>query len=728
MSDPRDTQDYEERQWLEEESLSLNPPLNRRDFLKASGGILVAVALWDDVLLGQEAPGRPARPQLPTDFNAFLRIGEDGRVTCFTGKIEMGQGPITSLAQELADELDVPLESVDMIMGDTDLCPWDMGTFGSMTTRFFGPPLRAAGAEGRRVLLELAAEQLKEPVERLATADGAVFVQADPQRRVTYAALAKGQRIERHVTGATVKKPSEFKLIGKPFTRRDARQKVTGEAKFAGDIQLPGMLHAKILRPPAHGATLLEADLAETKEMEGVRVIQDGDLIAVLHARPDMAELALAKIKTRFHTPAATVDNETIFDHLLQVAPEGQTVAQGGDLAQGAAASTAVVEGTYLNDYVAHAPMEPHTAVARVEGGKATVWASTQTPFPAKAEVAKALGFPPENVRVMPVFVGGGFGGKTRNLQIVEAARLSKLCGQPVQVAWSRAEEFFYDSFRPAAVVKIRGGVSAEGRLSLWDYHVYFAGERGSAQFYDIPAHRTLAHNAGWVGAAGSHPFATGAWRAPGNNTNTYARECHIQLLAAQAGVDPVEFRLRNLKDPRMIRTLKAAAEKFGWTPAKPPSGRGLGVACGIDAGTYVAAIAEASVDKASGRIRVKRVVCAQDMGLVINPAGATIQMEGCINMGLGYALTEGLKFKSGEILDRNFDTYELPRFSWVPKIETVILQLPDDPPQGGGEPAIIVMGAVVANAVHDAAGVMIYRLPMTPARVKEALGKAAKG
>jgi nicotinate dehydrogenase subunit B len=356
------------------------------------------------------------------------------------------------------------------------------------------------------------------------------------------------------------------------------------------------------------------------------------------------------------------------------------------------------------------------------------VWASTQTPFPAKAEVAKALGFPPENVRVMPVFVGGGFGGKTRNLQIVEAARLSKLCGQPVQVAWSRAEEFFYDSFRPAAVVKIRGGVSAEGRLSLWDYHVYFAGERGSAQFYDIPAHRTLAHNAGWVGAAGSHPFATGAWRAPGNNTNTYARECHIQLLAAQAGVDPVEFRLRNLKDPRMIRTLKAAAEKFGWTPAKPPSGRGLGVACGIDAGTYVAAIAEASVDKASGRIRVKRVVCAQDMGLVINPAGATIQMEGCINMGLGYALTEGLKFKSGEILDRNFDTYELPRFSWVPKIETVILQLPDDPPQGGGEPAIIVMGAVVANAVHDAAGVMIYRLPMTPARVKEALGKAAKG
>ena len=282
-------------------------------------------------------------------------------------------------------------------------------------------------------------------------------------------------------------------------------------------------------------------------------------------------------------------------------------------------------------------------------------------------------------------------------------------------MAWSRAEEFFYDSFRPAAVVKVRGGVTGEGRLSLWDYRVYFAGERGAAHFYDIPHHRTLAHNSSWTAPSGAHPFATGAWRAPGNNTNSYARECHIQLLAAQAGVDPVEFRLRNLKDPRMIRTLRAAAEKFGWQPAKPPSGRGLGVACGVDAGTYVATIAEAAVDTATGRIRVKRVVCAQDMGLLINPAGAVIQMEGCITMGLGYALTEGLRFAGGDVRDRNFDTYEIPRFSWLPKIETVILDLPDEPAQGGGEPAIIVMGAVVANAVHDATGTMVYRRAPSP-------------
>jgi len=699
--------------------------LNRRAFLKLGGGILVAVAFWDDALLGQEAPGRPNRPSLPTDFNAFLHIGADGRVSCFTGKIEMGQGPVTSLAQELADELDVPLESVHMVMGDTDLCPYDMGTFGSLTTRFFGPPLRAAGAEARRVLMELAAERLREPLENLTTESGAVHVRREPQRRFTYAELTKGQRIERHVSGVPVKKPAEFKLMGKSFTRRDAREKVTGQAIFAGDVRLPGLLHARLVRPPAHGARLLEIDLSAARQMDGIRIVQDGDLIAVLHRFPDLAEKALAAVKARFDTPAASVDNESIFEHLLKVAPEGQVAAEAGDIVQGTAASAAVIEATYLNDYVAHAPLEPHTATARFADGRLTVWASTQTPFPAREEAAKALGIPTENVRIRPVYVGGGFGGKTRNQQVVEAARLAKLCGQPVQVAWSRAEEFFYDSFRPAAVVKIRAGVSGDGRLSLWDYRVYFAGERGAAHFYDIPHHRTLVHNRSWTAPPGAHPFATGAWRAPGNNTNSFARECQIQLLAARAGFDPVEFRLKNLKDPRMIRTLQAAAEKFGWQPARTPSSRGLGVACGIDAGTYVAMIAAAKLDPSSGRIQVTRVVCAQDMGLVINPAGATIQMEGCITMGLGYALSEGLRFKGGDILDRNFDTYEIPRFSWVPRIETVILELPDEPAQGGGEPAIIVMGAVVANAIHDATGVMPDRLPMTPERIRQALKKA---
>ena len=495
--------------------------LSRRDFIKLTGGILVLFSVGD---FRAEAQGR--RPSLPKDFNAFLRIGEDGRVTCFTGKIEMGQGVVTSLAQMLADELEVPLDSVDMVMGDTDLCPWDMGTFGSMSTRFFGPPLRAAGAEAKRVLLELASEHLDMPIEQLTAEDGVVVAKTDKRQQVSYAQLTAGKRIERHLDEAVpVKDPSEFKIMGTPVTRRDALEKVTGAAKYAGDVHLPDMVYAKLLRPPAHGAQRVGVDLSEAKRVKGVQVIEDGDLIAILHKYPDVAEEAVSRITAKFSTPESDVDDESIFDRLLSVAPEENVVSQGGDLRSGEDQAAVRFDETYLDGYVAHAPIEPHTAVARMEGDRITVWASTQTPFRAKDEVAEALGLPAENVRIIPPFVGGGFGGKTRNLQVVEAARLAKLSGKPVQVAWSRAEEFFNDSFRPAAVVKIRSGITDGGGIAFWDYRVYFAGTRGSQHFYEIPHHSTVAHGSGWGGVPGSHPFATGAWRAPANNTNTFARE-----------------------------------------------------------------------------------------------------------------------------------------------------------------------------------------------------------
>ncbi len=251
-------------------------------------------------------------------------------------------------------------------------------------------------------------------------------------------------------------------------------------------------------------------------------------------------------------------------------------VGENGNLQQGEKESTKFFEKTYLDGYKAHAPMEPHTATAHIEGDKATVWPSSQTPFRAKDEVAEALGIKPENVHIISPFVGGGFGGKSRNLQVVEAARLSKLAGKPVQVAWTRQEEFFYDSFRPAAIVKIKSGIDKNGHISFWDYNVYYAGERGAKHFYSIPNSSTVSHSSGWGGESGTHPFATGAWRAPGNNTNTFARESQIDIMAAAAGIDPVDFRLQHLTDEKMTRVLKAAADKFNWKPAKGPSGRGL--------------------------------------------------------------------------------------------------------------------------------------------------------
>jgi len=696
--------------------------LNRREFLKSlGGGIIIFFCIGDPAVLQAQRRGRG----YPEDFNAYLRIGADGRVTCFTGKVELGQGVVTSLAQMLADELDVALESVDMVMGDTSVCPWDSGTFGSMSTRFFGPALRAAAAEARVVLIELAAEHLGVPADHLATKDGVVFDKNQKEKQVAYGQLAKGKIIERHLKEKpALKTVSEFNVMGKPILRRDALEKATGKAKYAGDIRLPDMLYAKILRPPAHGAKLVSLDTSAAEKIEGVQLVRDGDLIAVLAKNPDEAEDALEQFKARFDVPKAEVDDENIFEHLVNNAPKRNVVDSGGDIKSGEKLADITVEQTYLNSYVAHAPIETHTAIASIEGDKATVWASTQTPFSLKDQVAKVLGFASENVRIITPFVGGGFGGKTQNSQAIEAARLAKLTGKPVQVAWSRAEEFFYDTFRPAAVVKIRSGLTKSGKIIFWDYGVYFAGSRGSQQFYDIPHHVTATFGDSGRGEGSPHPFATGPWRAPANNTNTFARESQIDIMASKAGMDPVEFRLKNLKDERMLRTLKAAAEKFGWTASKLPSGRGKSCACGIDSGTYVAHIAEVEVDRNTGRVQVKRVVCAQDMGVVINPEGAKLQMEGCITMGLGYALSEEVHFKGGRVLDLNFSTYELPHFSWVPKIETVLVKADEITPQGGGEPAIICMGAVIANAIYDAAEARLFQLPMTPQRLKEALAR----
>ena len=705
--------------------VDLRPP-SRREFLqRCAAGLVICVTLGPGLFADTENEGTVVskrRNEVPKDFNAFLSIGADGRVTCFTGKIEMGQGPVTSLPQTLAEELDVPLDSVDIVMGDTELCPYDQGTWGSLTTRVFGPLWRAAAAEARVVLLALAAEKFALPVEQLRTRAGTVEVTADPTRKIGYGELTQGRKIERRITVTpTLKKPSEFKLVGQPLLRRDSRAKVTGRAQYTGDIRLPGMLYARILRPPAHGARLLRVDTTAARAMPGVVVVDEKGLVAVLHELPDVAETALGRLKAEFEPSPSRLDNENIFTHLDQSTLPTRVIVEHGDIARGRESAVQLLETTYRDGYVAHAAMETHTALARVEGDKATVWASTQNPFGAREEIARALDFAVENVRVITPFVGGGFGGKAFNQQTAEAARLSKATGRPVQVMWTREEEFFLDTFRPAAVIHARSGLDAAGRITFWDYNVKFAGDRGSDLIYAVANHRISAVGDFW-GPGGVHPFGVGAWRAPGCNTNAFAREQHIDELANLAGVDPIEFRLRHLTDPRAIRVLKGVMEHWGWKPAAGVTGRGLGIACGFDAGTYVATVAEVAVDAATGKVTVKRVLCVQEMGLVVNPTGAKTQMEGCIMMGLGYALTEEIRFKNGEVLDTNFNTYALPLFSWQPKIETVILPADDSPPQGGGEPAIIIMGAVIANAVHDAIGARMTAMPLTPARVKAAL------
>jgi isoquinoline 1-oxidoreductase len=684
--------------------------LSRRDFLKISGtGIFIFFAPGTLFEAALPQPGR----SYPTDFNAYLKIGEDGRVSLFCSKIEMGQGIFTSMAQMLAEELDVSIESINMVMGDTNLCPWDSGTTGSRSTKFYGPPLRRAGAEARAILLQMASERLNLPPGRLLTENGVVMDKQDAGKNVSYGALIKGKQINRHISGVSIKPVSEHTVSGEPLLRTDARLKVTGEALFAGDMVLPGMLHARVLRPPSHDATLVAVDLSGAREVDGAIVIREEGLIAVLHERRWMADTALTSISADWDVPQPEVDNRSIFDHLKKAARDGRVYTEKGILSDGYDASAQRIESEFYNHYVAHAPSEPYAVMANVEGDRATLWASTQAPFRVRGTVAETLKIPEENIHVITPFVGGGFGGKKSGQQITEAVRLSKITGRPVMLAWTRKEEFFYDTFRPAALVQLEAGLDDKGRITFWECDLLFTGSRSSEPVYNIPHFRVRTR-----GARGAHPFGTGAWRGPGSNTNVFAMESHTDILARAAGMDPLSFRMHNLKDERMIRVLNRAAERFGHTFMKSPSGMGFGIACTNYLNSYVATIAHVSVNQSTGQVKVERVVCAQDMGEIINPQGARIQIEGGITMGLSAALSEEIEFSGGTIHTENYDTYQITRFADAPPIDVVLVNNPELPPQGCGEPAITTVGAALANAIFDATGARLYTLPMTPERI----------
>ena len=696
--------------------------IKRRSFVKLlGGGIFIFFQPWNalDIL---NLPADQARRTLPADYNAFLQVTGDGTIKCFTGKIEMGQGAITALPQMMADELNVLLEKISIVMGDTDLCPWDAGTWGSQTIQTFGPAMRRAAAEARGVLVDLASQKLGVPASQLVVKDGVVIDTKNSRNRVSYAQLAQGKKIEKYLDNKPpVEDYKKFTYIGKSYKHVDARIKVTGQAKYTGDLRFPGMVFARILRPPSHGAKLTSVDVSGAEQVSGTQVVRDGDFIAVLNENKDRADEAIVKIKAEYSFDELKVNDKTLYDRMVGADSRMNELRSSGDLQTGFQQSDRIFESEFHDPYVAHSAIETHTALARLEGDKMTVWSSTQSPFGLQDAIERELGYPREKIRVITPFVGGGFGGKSVHQQGVEAARLAKLSNKPVLLVWSRDEEFFYDTFHPAGVYRVRSGIDKDGLIKLWDFNIYYGGTRGSDTIYDVPNVRTTHYDQNMNGLQ-IHPFGTGAWRAPNNNSNTFARECQIDIMASAAGIDPLEFRLKNLKDEKMIACWKAVSDKFGYVPSKSPSGRGIGLACGTDAGSWVAFIAEVKVDKSTGHVQVVRVACAQDMGLCVNPQGSLIQMEGCITMGLGYTLTEEIQFEGGNIKNRNFDSYEIPRFSWLPKMDCIILDRQDQPPKGGGEPAIIGIGAVIANAIHDATGARLYSMPFTPARILEAI------
>ena len=691
------------------------PVYDRRKFIKNLGsGIIVTFCLGDIGLLNANYTSLDE----DLNFNAYLRVKENGRVDCYTGKIEMGQGITTSLAQVLAEELEVSIYEVDMVMGDTELCPYDRGTWGSLTTRFIDPVIRAAAAEAREVLLGLAGEKLGGPKELLVVNEGVVYAKNDPSKKVTYAELTKGQKIVKSLKDKPkIKKSKDFKIIGKPILSLDAEAKVTGKAKYTADIKLPGMVYAKIVRPEVFGSEKLSVDASGLSKFQGTEFVEIDNLVAVVHEDPEVANKAMKSIKVVWKSPELKVNEETIFSYLEEQIKESKVFEEGGNLKSGRSNSKEFIEAKYLDGYKAHACMETHAATCYFEGDKLTMWVSTQSPFGTRSQVARELNMQEEKVHVKQIFLGGGFGGKSFNSQAIEAALIARKVRKPVQLSFSRKEEFIYDRFRTAAVVNVGAGIDAKGKLTAWDFDIYCAGTRGTDLFYDIPNNRTRMFNKGGV-----HPFGTGAWRAPGNNTTTFARESHIDVMAHAAGMDPFEFRMTNLKDQNMVTTLQLAADTFGWVKEKK-TGHGYGIALGQDAGTLVALISEVEVNKQTGAVNVIRVVCSQDMGQVVNPHGATLQSEGGVTMGIGYALYEEIAFEGGKMKTNNFNNYEFTRFSSTPEISCVFLDKMDAKPQGGGEPAIICVGASIANAIFDACGARVNRMPITPERVMAGIG-----
>ena len=568
-------------------------------------------------------------------------------------------------------------------------------------------------------------KQMGVPVTQLEVKDGIISDLKNQKKKVAYAQLAKGKKLEKYLDiKPSPEEYTKFTIIGKPYKRIDSKLKVTGQAKYTGDLRLPGMVFARILRPPSHGATLTTVDVTGAEQVKGTQVVRDGEFIAVLNENHDRADEAIVKIKAEYSFNELKVNDKTVFDRMVGADSAIEVIENKGNLETGHQLSEKIFESEFHDPYVAHAAIETHTALANLEGDKMTVWASAQSPFGLRDEIVSELGFPKEKVRSIAPFIGGGFGGKIAHQQGVEAARLAKLSGKPVMLVWTRDEEFFYDPYHPAGVVRIKSGIDKSGIIQFWDYSVYYSGTRGADTIYNVQNSRITSYDQN-SDTVKIHPFNTGAWRAPHNNTNTLARESQIEIMASAAGIDPLEFRLKNLKDEKMIACLKAVADKFGYVPGKIPGGRGIGMSCGTDAGTWVAMMAEVKVDKNTGHVQVVRVACAQDMGMCVNPQGALLQMEGCIMMGLGYTLSEEIQFEGGDIKNRGFDNYEIPRFSWIPKMDCVILDRMNQPPKGGGEPAIIAIGAAVANAIFDATGARLYRMPFTPARVLEALKKA---
>lgn len=684
--------------------------LERRDFVKLlGGGVLVCLCAGSG--LAQESGGTrraDSAQKLPDSIAAWLHIAEDGAVTAYTGKVEMGQNIRTSLTQAVAEELRVPVSAIHLVMGDTDLAPFDLGTFGSRTTPTMGLQLRRVAATARAALIALAAERWKNEPATLEAAEGRI---ADPRtgHAITYGELTKGQKLVQVIAeNPPLTAAQDWKVAGTAVAKVDGSDFVTGRHRYASDMTRPGMLHGKILRPAAFHAKLTALDSSEAEKIPGAKIVRDGDFVGVAAADEYTAARALAAMRAKWDAPQQPSEGE-LFEYLRKNSKHEEGAPHvSGSIQRGLAAADKILSQTYTVSYIAHVPLEPRAAVAEWGGGKLTVWTGTQRPFAVRDELAQTFHIPAAQVRVLVPDTGSAYGGKHTGDAAVEAARLAKASGKPVRVVWTREEELTWAYFRPAGVIDVKSGVRSDGTIVSWEFDNYNSGPAAIGTPYDIPNQRIEFHPS-------DSPLRQGSYRGLAAPANHFARESHMDELAHAVAMDPLEFRLKNLTDARLRAVFEAAAHNFGWGQQKSSPTRGFGIAGGVEKGGYVATCAEVELDSATGGVKIRRVVEAFECGAVVNPDGLRNQVAGCIVQAIGGALFEAIHFANGRILNPRLAEYRVPRFSDLPQIEVLILDRKDLPSAGAGETPFAGLAPAVSNAIFSARGIRLRSLPLTP-------------
>jgi nicotinate dehydrogenase subunit B len=700
------------------ESFPFPAGLDRRAFFRlVGGGIAVGLFLSEFPVFAQRGGGG----NTPRDIGAWLHVAEDGAITVYTGKVEIGQNARTSLTQVVAEELRVPMGRIKFVMADTQLVPFDGGTSGSGTTPRMAPQLRRVAAATRELLLDLAAEQAKVDRGKLVFENGKIVEPASKQS-FDFGQLTKGKKLTKVVEqNVPLTPPDQWKVIGTSAPKVDGRALVTGAHKYASDVRRPGMLFGKVLRPPSFKAKLVSVQTRDAEALPGVSVVHEGDFVGVAAPTEHEAAKAVDAIKAEWkETPQPSSDD--LFKYLKEHPATGRGGGFGGgggsqpkgSVEEGLKAADKKLEAAFNVAYIAHTPLETRAAVAEFNAGSLTVWTGTQQPFRVRGEVAAAVGVAADKVRVIVPDVGSGYGGKHTGEAAVEAARLAKAAGKPVKVTWTREEEFTWAYFRPAGLIEVKAGARKDGTLTAWEFHNYNSGGSAIRTPYEVDNQRVAFHGA-------DSPLRQGSYRALASTANVFARETVMDELARALGIDPLAFRLKNLKDARLRAVLEAAANQFGWGRTKPTDGHGFGIAGGTEKGSYVATCAEVAVDKPSGRVKVVRAVTAFECGAVVNPEHLKNQVEGSVVMGLGGALFEAIKFAEGRILNSRFADYRVPRFTDAPRQEVVLLDRKDLPSAGAGETPIVAIAPAVGNAIFDAVAVRLRSLPMVPNGLKAA-------